>query len=177
MAISPDSKDWTWVLTEPCPECGLVASEVPPEDIGARVRADLPRWEAVLAKPAAEVRPAAGRGAGDIWSATEYACHVRDVFGLFAERLKLMLAEDDPQFANWDQDATAIEDGYATQQASTVSAELVAAGMKTAAVFDAVPADAWGRTGRRSNGSVFTTATLGQYFLHDVVHHLYDVNR
>lgn len=177
MAISPDSKDWTWVLTEPCPECGLVASEVPPEDIGARVRADLPRWEAVLAKPSAGVRPAVGIGASDIWSPAEYACHVRDVFGLFAERLELMLTEDDPQFANWDQDATAIENDYAAQRAATVSAELVAAGTKTAAVFDAVSAAAWGRAGRRSNGSVFTTATLGQYFLHDVVHHLHDVNR
>ena len=176
MAISPDTKDWTWVLTEACPECGLVASEVRPEDIGERIRADLPRWQAVLAKPAAEVRPAAGIGAGDIWSPTEYACHVRDVFGLFAERLDLILTEDDPQFANWDQDATAIEDDYAAQQATTVSAELVAAGTKTAAAFDAVAADAWGRTGRRSNGSVFTTATLGQYFLHDVVHHLHDVD-
>lgn len=111
-----------------------------------------------------------------IWSATEYACHVRDVFGLFAERLNLMLTEDDPQFANWDQDATAIEDDYAGQQASIVSAELVAAGNKAAAAFDAVPADAWHRTGRRSNGAVFTTATLGQYFLHDIVHHLHDVN-
>ena len=88
-----------------------------------------------------------------------------------------MLDEDDPQFANWDQDATAIEDDYARQQASTVSAELVAAGTKTAAAFDAVAAGAWDRTGRRSNGSVFTTATLGQYFLHDVVHHLHDVDR
>jgi hypothetical protein len=32
-----------------------------------------------------------------------------------------------------------------------------------------------GRTGRRSNGSVFTVASLSQYFLHDVVHHLWDV--
>lgn len=171
MAIPPDTKDWTWVLAEECPECGLVAGEVPPEDIGARVRADLPRWRAALAKPDAGVRPSDA-----IWSATEYACHVRDVFGLFAERLNLMLTEDDPQFANWGQDATAIEDDYAGQQASIVSAELVAAGNKTAAAFDAVAADAWHRTGRRSNGSVFTTATLGQYFLHDIVHHLHDVN-
>ncbi|MHB8274233.1 MAG: hypothetical protein ACYDC9_05635 [Dermatophilaceae bacterium] len=31
------------------------------------------------------------------------------------------------------------------------------------------------RTGRRSNGSVFTIETLGQYILHDVAHHLHDV--
>lgn len=171
MAISPDTKDWTWVLTEPCPECGLAAGDLAPTDIGRRVRDDLPRWQAVLAKPDAGVRPN-----GEIWSPTEYACHVRDVFTLFAERLDLILTEDDPQFANWDQDVAAIESDYAAQSAPAVSDELVAAGTRAAAAFDAVPADAWGRPGRRSNGAVFTARTLGQYFLHDVVHHLYDVD-
>lgn len=171
MAISPDTKDWTWVLTEVCPECGLDAGDIRPEDIGQRVRDDLPRWQAVLAKSDAGVRPNR-----EIWSATEYACHVRDVFGLFAGRLALILDEDDPQFANWDQDLAAIESDYASQQAAVVSEELVAAGTKAAAAFDAVPAGAWDRSGRRSNGSVFTARTLGQYFLHDVVHHLHDVN-
>jgi len=45
-----------------------------------------------------------------------------------------------------------------------------------ARTFEAVPADAWARTGRRSNGSAFTVVTLAQYFLHDVVHHLHDVH-
>lgn len=171
MPISPDTKDWTWVLTEPCPECGLAAGDVAPENIGRRVRDDLPRWQAVLAKPDAGVRPNGG-----IWSATEYACHVRDVCELFAARLELILSEDDPQFANWDQDATAIESDYASQLAAAVSRELVVAGTNVASAFDAVPADAWDRPGRRSNGSVFTARTLGQYFLHDIVHHLHDVN-
>ena len=36
------------------------------------------------------------------------------------------------------------------------------------------PAD-WERRGRRSDGAEFTVRTLLQYFLHDVVHHLWDV--
>jgi hypothetical protein len=36
------------------------------------------------------------------------------------------------------------------------------------------PAD-FSRTGTRSNGSEFRVDTLLQYFLHDVVHHLWDV--
>ena len=51
----------------------------------------------------------------DVWSPLEYACHVRDVHLLFAERLRLMLDEDEPAFANWDQDATAVERDYAGQ--------------------------------------------------------------
>jgi len=100
---------------------------------------------------------------------------VRDVFRLFDERLRLMLTQDDPQFANWDQDATAIADRYDLEDPAVVSGELAAAAETIATDFDAVPDDAWGRPGRRSNGSVFTVETLGVYFLHDVVHHLHDV--
>ncbi|MCW2751362.1 MAG: hypothetical protein JWR83_2472 [Aeromicrobium sp.] len=171
MTIEPDTKDWTWVLGERCEECGLAASDVAPTDIAARTRADLPKWTAVLRRPDARERPAPG-----VWSPTEYACHVRDVYALFDQRVRLMLDEDDPQFANWDQDETAIADEYASQDPAIVSTQLVPAGEAIAATFDAVPADAWGRTGRRSNGSEFTVATLAQYFLHDVVHHLHDVH-
>lgn len=170
MDIEPDTKDWTWVLSEPCPECGLVSADVVPTGIAARVVADLPRWEAVLRRADARERPTP-----TTWSPTEYACHVRDVFVLFGQRVRLMLDEDDPMFANWDQDETAIEDDYASQLPSEVSTQLVAAGRAVAEIFDAVPADAWDRVGRRSNGSQFTVETLGQYFLHDVVHHLHDV--
>lgn len=169
MNIEPDTKDWTWVLARPCPECGLAAGQVAPTDVAGRVIADLPRWEDVLAGPEARDRPAP-----DTWSATEYACHVRDVFVLFGQRVRLMLDHDDPQFANWDQDETALADDYASQLPSDVGPQLVAAGHEIAAIFESVPDDAWDRVGRRSNGSRFTIETLAQYFLHDVVHHLHD---
>ncbi len=158
------------MLSQQCPECGMTASDVVPTEIGTRIRADIPRWEAVLTRPDARERPAP-----NVWSPTEYACHVRDVFLLFADRVELMLDRHDPQFANWDQDATAIETHYDEQDPAIVGEELAAAGDVVARVFDSVSPDSWGRTGRRSNGSTFTIETLGQYFLHDVVHHLHDV--
>ena len=42
-------------------------------------------------------------------------------------------------------------------------------------MIDAVSGDTWERRGIRSNGSEFTVATLAVYFLHDVEHHLHDV--
>jgi hypothetical protein len=170
MPIVPDTKDWTWVLREECPECGLSAGDVPPDTVADRVRADLPRWTAVLARPGARYRPD-----DHTWSPTEYACHVRDVYLLFAERARLVLDTDDPRFANWDQDETAIADDYAAQDPADVSGQLVAAGLAIAEVWASVPDDAWDRRGVRSDGAVFTTATLSQYFVHDVVHHLHDV--
>ncbi|GIJ00071.1 DinB family protein [Sediminihabitans luteus] len=168
--ITPDTKDWTWVLERPCPECGFEASSVTPDAVGALVRAVVPRYVEVLARPDARDRPAP-----DVWSALEYGAHVRDVFGVFDVRLASMVEGDAPEFANWDQDATALADDYASQEPAVVARELEIAADRVAGRFDAVVPDQWERPGLRSNGSRFTVRTLGQYFAHDVVHHLHDV--
>lgn len=170
MDIEPDTKDWTWVLGAPCPECGLATGDVPPTRVAPRVRADLPRWPTVLERSDARDRPEPA-----IWSPTEYACHVRDVHTLFAQRIRLMLDEDGPQFADWDQDEAAIAGDYASQDPTVVAPQLVAAGEAMADLLGSIPAGAWERTGSRSNGSEFTVGTLVQYYLHDIVHHLHDV--
>ena len=131
----------------------------------------LPRWRAVLRRPDVAERPN-----GHTWSALEYACHVRDVFSLFDQRLNLMLESDDARFENWDQDQTAIDKDYANADPAVVSAELTAEGKQAAESFARVRESEWGRKGLRSNGSEFTVLTLAQYFLHDVVHHLHDVD-
>jgi hypothetical protein len=168
--IQPDTKDWTWVLSQRCPECGFTATDVAGPAIGGTVRDLEPRWVAALNRPDARVRPAP-----TTWSTLEYGAHVRDVFRIFDGRLELLLTQDDPQFENWDQDATALEDRYDLQDPAAVADELADAADVIAARFDAVTGGQWDRSGRRSNGSEFTVLTLGQYFLHDVVHHLHDV--
>jgi hypothetical protein len=100
---------------------------------------------------------------------------VRDVFRLFAERLELMLTHDDAHFANWDQDATAIEARYDLQDPAVVARELVGAGVALADGFAAVASDQWHRTGVRSDGAVFTVETFARYLAHDPIHHLWDV--
>lgn len=168
--IEPDTKDWTWVLERPCPECGFDPAAVEVAELPELIHANTRGWYGALDRPDARVRPRP-----EIWSRLEYACHVRDVHLLFAERVRLMLDQDDPQFANWDQDETAVEKRYAEQDPATVSVELVEAAADVAAVYAGVTGDQWQRPGRRSNGSVFTVATIGAYHLHDVVHHLHDI--
>ncbi|TGO05569.1 DinB family protein [Serinibacter arcticus] len=168
--IAPDTKDWTWVLHEPCPECELDASTVAVADVGDLVRASVPRWTEALSCPDARERPDAGT-----WSVLEYGAHVRDVFRVFDGRLALVLEQDTPTFANWDQDATALADRYDQQDPAVVAEELAVAAGTIAVRFDGVPESAHPRRGRRSNGSEFTVTTLAQYFWHDVEHHLRDV--
>lgn len=169
-APPPDTKDWTWVLERPCPDCGHLASAVPGSAIARRIALWTDPWQGVLARDDAARRPAP-----TTWSPLEYACHVRDVCRLFDERLHLMLTQDAPRFANWDQDATAIEQRYHEQDPATVLRELAVAAAAWAASCSAVRGDAWERPGLRSDGSRFTVLTLGQYGLHDLAHHLHDV--
>ena len=171
MPIEPDTKDWTWVLGRPCPQCGFDASDYPRTSIGEVVRSTAAAWASELDRP-----DAAARSREDRWSVLEYACHVRDVFQVFDVRLGLMLTEEDPVFADWDQDRAATEGRYASQEPATVQSELEDAAAVLARHFDTVVGDQWERTGRRSNGSEFTVETLGTYMIHDPIHHLWDVS-
>jgi hypothetical protein len=173
MAIVPDTKSWTWVLDRSCPECGLDTRTVAPSSVAGIVRDVSARWQDLLAGRSAEQLRL--RRSDDRWSDLEYACHVRDVFRLYDERLRLMLDGDDPTFPNWDQDATAVADRYLEQDPATVAAELGEAGGALAHSFAGVTGEEWQRTGRRSDGARFTVATFARYFVHDPVHHLHDV--
>lgn len=170
--IEPDDKDWTWVLQEPCPECGFDAAAVEPTGVADVIRADAARWPARLARGDARERPQP-----TVWSVLEYGCHVRDVHRIFGQRVHLMLDEDEPRFPNWDQDETAIADDYPSQDPATVGAELVEAADAVADTYTTVAGAQWDRRGLRSNGSQFTVASIAVYHLHDIVHHAYDVDR
>lgn len=170
-AIDPDTKDWTWVLQSSCPECGFDARSIEFTTIADRVRSMTPQWRDRLARDDARDRPTPRT-----WSATEYAAHVRDVCLVFDGRFDQLMTQDDPLFANWDQDATAVDGDYAAQSASAMGVELAVAADQIARRLDAIAPEQLDRPGRRSNGSVFTVDSLGRYFLHDLVHHLHDVD-
>jgi SAM-dependent methyltransferase len=110
-----------------------------------------------------------------VWSPLEYACHVHDVHQVFHERATAMLTEERPHFANWDQDVTAVERRYDEQVPAIVGPTLVASAYAVGDLYASVSGDAWDRPGVRSDGAVFTVATLGRYHYHDVFHHLHDV--
>lgn len=171
MPIVPDDKDWTWVLEKPCGECGFDASAIAPTDVAGLLRSSVIRWHTVLTLRN-DVRR---RPRPDVWSPLEYACHVRDVFRVYASRLNRMLTEDGPHYPNWDQDQTAIDAEYARQDPDAVAEELSVEGVGVATLFESVVDDEWERTGFRSDGAAFTVDTMSRYFLHDIVHHLHDV--
>jgi hypothetical protein len=86
-----------------------------------------------------------------------------------------MLDEQDPTFANWDQNETALELRYWEQRPGEVAAMIRSGAERIAASFAAVDGAQWERSGRRSNGTLFTVDTFARYFLHDLAHHAWDV--
>jgi hypothetical protein len=167
----PDTKDWTWTLTRRCDQCGLSAGEIDAADLAERAFVAAEEWVQILrSSPAVSARPEP-----DVWSPLEYGAHVRDVFRLFDARLAQMLSEDTPTFTNWNQDETAIKERYREQDPEVVAAELEDAAQRFVARIQSLRPDQYGRRGIRSDGAEFTVTTFLQYFLHDVIHHLWDV--
>lgn len=169
-APAPDDKDWTWVLEAPCPDCGFVATDWDVPALAQLIDSSVPRYLEVLARDDVRQRPAS-----EVWSALEYAAHVRDVHQTMYYRMNLLLTQELPTFANWDQDATAREQRYDLQDPVVVAAELADAAHQVSRLYRGIEPTDYAHRGLRSDGSAFTVLTLARYHLHDIVHHLYDV--
>lgn len=163
----PDNRDWLVVLDQGCDECGWAPH--PPEESIARLRDAIPAWRSVLAGEDAAQRPAE-----TTWSPLEYASHVRDVITVWEVRTTAMLTADNPVFANFDGDETALAKQYWNESPGTVADEFAEAAEKTSAVLEALSPEQWQRPGRRGDDAPFTIASLALYFSHELTHHLQD---
>lgn len=171
--IEPDPVDWSWVLERPCADCGFRQEDVAADGIPRIVRDAGRRYAAVLGRVDVRSRPAEG-----VWSPLEYACHVRDVCSVMQARLEQILAGEGVapvHFANWDQDAAAVEQRYWASDPATVRTELERAFEAAAVAFERPRSHEWDWVGIRGDGHAFTALSLGRYLVHDLVHHLWDV--
>ena len=80
-SIEPDTKDWTWVLREPCPECGFVAADLDRADLGRLVRDDAVGWTAVLRRPTRPSGPTRRPGRRSSTPATSATCTASSAHG------------------------------------------------------------------------------------------------
>ncbi len=168
-----DDKDWTFVLDQPCPECGLDAPAVTDADVPEALRARAAEWAGLLDRwQRAPWAPPAGR-----WSALAYACHVRDATRVLEGRLRRILTEDEPVLETWDQDAAAEAERYDEQDPMAVSVQLHEATEQFAALAAGVTDEQRARTGRRDDGARFTAGGVPRYLLHESVHHLHDAQQ
>lgn len=163
---------------ERCEECGFEYQSVQPDHAVAALRGFPKRYRAPLTRLLPGENDSILRARPDpaVWSALEYAAHVRDVFGAYGERIQQTLVEHRPVFDDIGPDEMAAEGRYNEQDPSVVADELAASAESLALVLEGVPADGWDRVGIRygQERSVLFTA---QRAVHEGHHHLLDIGR
>jgi S-DNA-T family DNA segregation ATPase FtsK/SpoIIIE len=166
----------------PCEECGLDADSVSPADATASLRAFARRYRAPLTRflPGEDgdaiVRQ---RLDASTWSALEYACHVRDVFEVYADRVRRTLAEDTPTFESMGRDERAQRERYNEQDPSAVAEQLAGNAERLAVLLDDVDASDWDRTAVNPypEPAPRTLLWMARHVVHEGSHHLLDIGR
>jgi len=113
-----------------------------------------------------------------VWSALEYACHIRDVFLTQRERVYLTLVEDRPSFAPMHHEERASLARYAAEEPNDVGRELKVAAELLAWAFEGLDEAQWQRRCICSfpEARERTVLWLGRHAVHEGEHHLRDVD-
>jgi hypothetical protein len=158
-----------------CTDCGLSYPDLALPEAVAEIRGipDAAR-AAVAAVPdgARRLRPST-----DVWSVTEYACHLRDVYVAFTIRLRRIRTEDEPVVDPMYGDLRAVRFRYADADVDAALDDLERA---VAGFCDEVADtghDEWSRTMRRLPGEVRTASWLVRHAAHEGRHHVRDIER
>ena len=124
-----------------CDECGYDYESVPTDKLAGRLRDMGPRYREALG--AAGPWAAGLRPAPTVWSALEYACHMRDVLLVQRDRAVVALVEDNPGFARMYRDERVELCRYSGEPLEDVLDELEMSARLCAMVFDGLEPAAW----------------------------------
>jgi len=162
-----------------CEECGFDYDALDPGEAPAAIRSFAKRYRAPLTRflkgedgdALVRERPAPG-----VWSALEYAAHVRDVFGNYDRWIHQCLDEDDPVLDGPGPDELSAQGGYNEADVAVVADGLAANAEGLAATIEAVPAEGWDRSGLR-RADVRSVRLMTRRAVHEGNHHLLDIGR
>ena len=160
---------------EICEQCKFRYDDVASEEIAGRLRTGPAGYRSALsgASPHAVTR----RPEPEVWSALEYACHVRDVLLIQRDRAVSAQVEELPSVARMHRDERVSLCGYARHPIDEVLAQLDMAAGLCAMVFDRLDDTAWSRqlVYNWPTASEHDLRWLGRHTVHEVEHHLGDV--
>lgn len=145
------------------------------QTLGRRYTAPLTRFLPAEDGPALlQAHPTPG-----VWSALEYACHVRDVLEVLGQRVALTLVEEVPTFEPMRRDERVSELAYNEQDPAEVAAAIAANAASLAGAFAALSPSEWARTGIYGYPEAAERSLLwmGRHTIHEAHHHLLDVGR
>ncbi len=159
-----------------CGGCGFEYREETAPNAPAQIVADGRAIAALVREPGAAVR---SRRDLQQWSVLEYACHVRDILLVQRERVLAARWLDCPSFNPMGRDERVDLDGYAEQDPIAVARQLEDAAVMFANVLSRLGTAEWDRTVVYTYPvkRVRTLSWVAVHTLHEVVHHLRDVQR
>ncbi len=158
-----------------CDECGLVYASIPLANIPNELEAFGPIYRARLGGDPSKLR---ARPSPEVWSALEYACHVRDVLEVQRGRLLLALEEDRPTFIPMGRDERVTRHHYNDQDPLIVADQLEAAATAIGTEFSGLSDEQWERSGIYNwpTASERSMVWLGRHTIHECRHHLRDID-
>lgn len=112
-------------------------------------------------------RPVPGR-----WSTLEVVCHVADMEIVYAERIRRILAEDTPLLQDADPDRFAAGLHYHERSLERELELVRAIREQTAVLLEAIPREAWSRTGNHSVVGTVTLLQIVQNITDHIPHHV-----
>ena len=165
----------------PCEECRYDPSEIDTTALVDAVAAMAKRYQAPLTRflpaddPDAVLRT---RPAPAVWSALEYAAHLRDAIDFYDHRVRRVLEEDTPQLtapSSWDD--LCAERHYNDEDPAMVLAAVEQGATAASERLAALSPEQWLRTGIGIEGDERSVRLLAERLAHEGHHHLLDIGR
>lgn len=162
---------------EQCQECGFDYEALIPQEAAKLFKPHAVAVSALLwGRDDTSLR---ARPEPSVWSAIEYACHVRDVLLMQRERIYLTLVEDTPRFAPMYRDQRVENAGYAHEDTQELTEELAVAANLMTKVFRGLSDEHLARhcIFGYPESSERDLSWVIRHTAHEVVHHEMDVRR
>ena len=169
-----EGRDWMRSLHEPCPDCGADVRTVGVDDVGRAITDAVAAFARTLA--AADADGVRDRPSDGVWSALEYACHVRDLLGVFEHRVRGTVKTPGMELTVWDVDASAVNDAYNEQVPVLVVEEMATMARSFVGVLAELDTTSWDTVADR-RGEPFTIRDMARFVLHELIHHRWDAER
>jgi len=171
---------WQWAKaqSEACPQCGENAAAIDPELLGPALLTASGAWREFLTgttdEAALRTIPAPG-----VFSPLQYGAHVRDIQGVYADRIVLMLREENPVFPQFNPDEASWA-AFNEIEVDLLAEQIDQQARRLADILSGLGPGDWSRTMVRDGGSdgvySFTVRGLASYAVHESRHHLLDAN-
>ena len=117
------------------------------------------------------------RPSPEVWSALEYAAHVRDVIAFYADRIERVVEQERPHMAAANFSSMPERRGYLKDDPLEVLDAISVSSISVALRLRALTPELWARVGIGVDGDERTVAVLARRLAHDGHHHLMDLDR